>query len=192
MAWFVQLNGKIFGPLQDDQLRQLASARKIARETEVSQQRGGPWVAAARIRGLFPETASTAPSPAVPTSGQAYDSTSADFEDTYSAPYASAATQNDSLQHHAYVNDDSSRVAAALDGGALARIDQSISEAVGLLRDIRQAVPSNGLKNVSDYQVGDWIGIIFRAAVAVVILQVLIIIAGVMVFALFANGLRAQ
>jgi len=188
MAWFVQLNGKIFGPLQDDQLKQLASARKISRETEVSQQREGPWVTASRIRGLFPEPTPTAYSPIVPTARQAYDSTTDDVEDSYSTPHAVAATPNGSSSG----NDESTRVAGSLDMGALTRIDQSISEAVGLLRDIRQAVPSNGLKNVSDYQVGDWIGIIFRAAVAVVILQVLIIIAGVMIFAFFAGALRAR
>lgn len=53
MAWFVQLNGKVFGPLNNSQMVQLASAGKIATTTDVSQQRDGPWVPATRIKGLF-------------------------------------------------------------------------------------------------------------------------------------------
>ena len=61
MAWFVQLNGKVFGPLGDDQLRQLVAAGKIAKETEISQDRAGPWSQASRIRGLFQEPSAPPP-----------------------------------------------------------------------------------------------------------------------------------
>jgi hypothetical protein len=68
----------------------------------------------------------------------------------------------------------------------LARIDQSIGEAVDLLRSLLQAVPQHGLRNVSDYGMGDWVGIMFRAAIALVVLQILLVIVGMMIFAFFS------
>ena len=191
MAWFVQLNGKIFGPLQDDQLRQLASAGKIFRDTEVSQQREGPWVAASRIKNLFPEPAPTAPPPAQ-VETQNLEDHREDFDDPPSASRANASEPPALQRSSPHESHETARGGSAAELAALTRIDQSIGEAVDLLRSLRQSVPQSGLRNVSDYGVGDWIGIIFRAAVALIILQILLIIVGVMIFAVISDMARSR
>lgn len=86
MAWFVQLNGKIFGPLNDSQMVQLASAGKICPDTEVSQLREGPWVPATRIKGLFD-----------PGSGKSADASNAGHE----GPSATPAAERQNMPHTA-------------------------------------------------------------------------------------------
>jgi hypothetical protein len=190
MAWFVQLNGKIFGPLQDDQLRQLASAGKIFRDTEVSQQREGPWFAASRIKNLFPGQAPTAPPPAT-VEQPGFEDSHDDFDDPPSASRANASAPPALQRSNAHESHGPAAGGNSLEIATLARIDQSIGEAVSLLKNLRQAVPQQGLRNVSDYGVGDWIGIIFRAAIALIILQILLIVVGIMIFAFFAQALRS-
>jgi hypothetical protein len=190
MAWFVQLNGKIFGPLHDEQLRQLASAGKIFRDTEVSQQREGPWVAASRIRNLFPEPVPTAPPP-VPVEQQDIEDSAEYFDDPPAESRVDASSPPVLQRTNAQGSNEPASGGSSLELATLTRIDQSIGEAVDLLRGLRQAIPQHGLRNVSDYGVGDWVGIIFRAAIALIVLQILLIIVGMMIFAFFSQALRS-
>ena len=54
--WYIEHNGKPHGPLTSAQLKQLAGAGKINRETKVRMNDDGRWSLAAKIKGLFPET----------------------------------------------------------------------------------------------------------------------------------------
>lgn len=61
--WYVRVNGRIHGPVDDKKLVQLASAGKILATTEISKSQNGPWHAAASLKGLrFPLAANTDPS----------------------------------------------------------------------------------------------------------------------------------
>ena len=51
--WFVRGGGKVYGPVDDAQLRRLVAEYKIHAATEVATQASGPWHLAGRIRGLF-------------------------------------------------------------------------------------------------------------------------------------------
>jgi hypothetical protein len=51
--WFVRGGGKVYGPVDDAQLRRLVAERKMDAATEVATQASGPWHPAGRIRGLF-------------------------------------------------------------------------------------------------------------------------------------------
>lgn len=53
MPWYVQVMGETLGPFPDAELVQMAAAGKIEPDTPVSQQSAGPWVPAAKVRGLF-------------------------------------------------------------------------------------------------------------------------------------------
>ena len=51
--WHVQLEGKVFGPLNDQDLARLASEGRITPVTPTQLNRSGEWVQASRIKGLF-------------------------------------------------------------------------------------------------------------------------------------------
>jgi membrane protein YdbS with pleckstrin-like domain len=52
--WFVRQSSKIYGPFDAVRLKKLAAAGKIAKDSGISKERGGPWTEAERVRGLFP------------------------------------------------------------------------------------------------------------------------------------------
>ena len=56
--WFVQHQGKVYGPLDAMRLRKLAHAKKIQPESLLAQTAKGPWVNANQVRGLFDGLAS--------------------------------------------------------------------------------------------------------------------------------------
>lgn len=62
-SWFIRGNGKVYGPLDSAQLKQLVSQGKIDQTTEVAQNQNGPWVVASKVKGLFVQPPSTVGSP---------------------------------------------------------------------------------------------------------------------------------
>lgn len=52
-AWFVRVNGKIFGPFDDQRLKKLAAEGKIIAKTEISRSQTGPWHEARTLKGLL-------------------------------------------------------------------------------------------------------------------------------------------
>ncbi len=52
-AWFYQAMGKQIGPVSDVELWNLAQCGTITFETPIANAPNGPWVSAARIKGLF-------------------------------------------------------------------------------------------------------------------------------------------
>lgn len=62
--WYVTRDDKIqFGPFSDDQLQKLIRLGKLTPKTQVAKNKDGPWVPAARVKGLFP---AAQPPPAPP------------------------------------------------------------------------------------------------------------------------------
>ncbi len=59
--WFYQAMGKQVGPISSDELRSLAHAGVISRDTPVKNAPDGAWVPAERVRGLFPVSNATPP-----------------------------------------------------------------------------------------------------------------------------------
>ena len=57
--WFYEARGKGFGPVSNDELRNLVQRGIISTQTRVANNPNGPWVAAGRIKGLFPEALGT-------------------------------------------------------------------------------------------------------------------------------------
>lgn len=51
--WYVQLNGKIIGPLNDSNIAQLAVNKRIDPHTYIKLNEDGDWIQARRIKGLF-------------------------------------------------------------------------------------------------------------------------------------------
>lgn len=66
-SWFVRGGGKVYGPLDDERLKQLVADEKIDESTDVSRNYQGPWVPAVQVRGLFKPK----PSPPLPQPEQA-------------------------------------------------------------------------------------------------------------------------
>jgi TM2 domain-containing membrane protein YozV len=52
-AWFVQVMGEQIGPLTDDQLRQMATNRRLTADNMIRKEPSLHWVPASRVRGLF-------------------------------------------------------------------------------------------------------------------------------------------
>ncbi len=63
--WYAVVGGKKRGPLAASQLHQLAERGAVTPETQVSRGPDGPWVAASRVKGLFPAPAAE-PEPVAP------------------------------------------------------------------------------------------------------------------------------
>lgn len=68
-VWFVRINGQVHGPLDPQQLIQLAADGKIDATTGVAQNKNGPWYPASKVRGLrlpglVSKSTATPPSPA--------------------------------------------------------------------------------------------------------------------------------
>jgi len=68
--WFYQLMGEQIGPVSSTELRNLAQRGMISTETQIANAPNGPWVPAARVKGLFaapngmpPSTPVTQPPP---------------------------------------------------------------------------------------------------------------------------------
>jgi hypothetical protein len=53
-SWFVRGDGRVWGPIDSQRLKQLVADSKIDERTDVSQNFAGPWVPAGSVRGLFP------------------------------------------------------------------------------------------------------------------------------------------
>lgn len=85
--WFVRGAGKVYGPFDSAKLKQIAAAGKIAPTTEVAQHPNGPWVQAAKVKGLFVQP--VAPS-SVPSSSPAKVQQSTLASATTSSPAATA------------------------------------------------------------------------------------------------------
>jgi len=51
--WFCDISGKQIGPLSAQQLKAMAEEGRLAPEHKVRQGANGPWVPAARVKGLF-------------------------------------------------------------------------------------------------------------------------------------------
>jgi hypothetical protein len=64
--WFVHHNGKLFGPFDSANLRNLAATGKITGSTLVSQVKEGPWRAASTLQGLFGDTCAGPSKPVSP------------------------------------------------------------------------------------------------------------------------------
>lgn len=64
MPWYIQKSDKALGPFEDSQLKSFVVARRIGKETKVSQSSRGPWMPASQVKGLFPEAIVAAPQPA--------------------------------------------------------------------------------------------------------------------------------
>lgn len=57
--WFVRKGDKTHGPFTSHQLKQLAGQSKIGPETKVRRGNDGQWVAAQKVKGLFPTKPAT-------------------------------------------------------------------------------------------------------------------------------------
>lgn len=51
--WYYKIAEQVVGPLTADQLKALAAGGRLAPNDPVAQSPAGPWVAAARVKGLF-------------------------------------------------------------------------------------------------------------------------------------------
>lgn len=51
--WYYKIAEQVVGPLAADQLKALAAGGRLAPNDPVAQSPGGPWVSAARVKGLF-------------------------------------------------------------------------------------------------------------------------------------------
>jgi hypothetical protein len=87
-SWFVRGAGKVYGPLDDNKLRELVAEQKIDDGTDVSRSYEGPWVPAGRVRGLFPSDPTPPPyqsvgdlAPQVPPDRKGVTSPSAPLKD---------------------------------------------------------------------------------------------------------------
>lgn len=76
-SWFVNKDGKVYGPLDSTQLKQLAKAGKISATSKVAQSADGPWCDAGRVKGLFPIDTPTASSLEKPSASAGGDPSSA-------------------------------------------------------------------------------------------------------------------
>jgi len=61
MPWYVQKSDRVLGPFEDSQLKAFAAAKRIGKETKISNFSGGPWVSASNVKELFPERVAAAP-----------------------------------------------------------------------------------------------------------------------------------
>lgn len=51
--WYIQIEGKVFGPFDNPGLARLAKDGRVNPDTPVRQEINGPWVRAERLKGLF-------------------------------------------------------------------------------------------------------------------------------------------
>jgi hypothetical protein len=54
--WFIRSSSKIFGPFASSDLRRFVQAGKITPTTQIGSTKSGPWHAAGKVPGLFPES----------------------------------------------------------------------------------------------------------------------------------------
>lgn len=59
--WYVQHNGKLYGPLTSANLKKLAAEGKVSPSTNVRSGTEGNWVPAGRVQGLFAASATDGP-----------------------------------------------------------------------------------------------------------------------------------
>ena len=59
--WFYQAKGERVGPISGAELRNLAQHGTISTQTPIANTPGGPWVPAARVKGLFAQPTGTPP-----------------------------------------------------------------------------------------------------------------------------------
>jgi len=52
--WYVRTNGTLFGPYEENDLRNFVENDRLTPETEVAESPEGPYFPAARIPGMFP------------------------------------------------------------------------------------------------------------------------------------------
>jgi hypothetical protein len=70
MPWYAQSKGQLLGPYDDAQFKALANEGRVNADTQVAQSSEGPWVAAARVKGLFPVSATVQVGAVVSTADQ--------------------------------------------------------------------------------------------------------------------------
>lgn len=74
-SWYVRANGKVHGPFEASQLRQMAASGKVSRAMDVATTSNGPWRKAGSVPGLF-ASVTTGPPPPGPV-GRPHDATAA-------------------------------------------------------------------------------------------------------------------
>jgi len=74
-SWYVRANGKVHGPFEASQLRQMAASGKVARAMDVATSSNGPWRKAGSVPGLFASVAAGPPPPGPV--GRPHDATAA-------------------------------------------------------------------------------------------------------------------
>ena len=74
MTWYVMQGGEVRGPLDSPQLKEMAARGQINPQTQVSQSERGPWVAAQKVKGLFPSVSSVSAAPNTVHDNAAYKS----------------------------------------------------------------------------------------------------------------------
>ena len=58
VEWYLRRNGRISGPITEDEIRDLAASGQISNETQVRADVDGPWVQASAVEGLLDEASS--------------------------------------------------------------------------------------------------------------------------------------
>lgn len=61
--WYVRRNGRISGPITEDEIRELAASGQISNETQVRADVDGPWVQASAVEGLLDAASSLSSQP---------------------------------------------------------------------------------------------------------------------------------
>jgi hypothetical protein len=63
MPWFVKdvLTDGVLGPLSDEQFKGLANSGQLVPDSEIAKAADGPWLPAARVKGLFGNSAPVSP-----------------------------------------------------------------------------------------------------------------------------------
>ena len=71
-AWYSTTVHHVHGPHTTSELKRLAAHRLIAPDFLIGRTADGPWIAAGRIRGLFPNPALSTPAAGQPEIGRAH------------------------------------------------------------------------------------------------------------------------
>lgn len=58
VEWYLRRNGRISGPITEDEIRELEASGQISNETQVRADVDGPWVQASAVEGLLDEASS--------------------------------------------------------------------------------------------------------------------------------------
>jgi len=64
--WYYEVEGRAQGPLTAAELKERAKSGQLAPGHLIRKGEAGPWIPASQVKGLFPQTAPSAPSPRAP------------------------------------------------------------------------------------------------------------------------------